>query len=66
MTFGPRVKPVAALWFSQISHVPGLGRTEAMTSRTAQLAVIDTIIAALTLADYDRAVATIDRIFHVL
>ena len=41
-------------------------RTEAMTGRIAQLAVIDTLIAALALADYDRAVATIDRTFDVL
>ena len=41
-------------------------RTEAMTSRIAQLAVIDTLIAALALADYDRAVATIDKTFDVL
>ena len=41
-------------------------RTEAMTSRIAQLAVIDTLIAALALADYDRSVATIDKTFDVL
>ena len=41
-------------------------RTEAMTSRIAQLAVIDTLIAALALADYDRALATIDKTFDVL
>lgn len=41
-------------------------RTEAMTSRIAQLAVIDTLIAALALADYDKAVATIDKTFDVL
>ncbi|MDP1732470.1 MAG: MurR/RpiR family transcriptional regulator [Devosia sp.] len=41
-------------------------RTEAMTSRIAQLAIIDTLIAALALADYDRAVATIGRTFDVL
>ncbi|KKC38772.1 transcriptional regulator [Devosia epidermidihirudinis] len=41
-------------------------RTEAMTSRIAQLAVIDTLIAALALSDYDRAVATIDKTFDVL
>lgn len=39
-----------------------------MTSRIAQLAVIDTLIAALALAlaDYDRAVATFDKIFDVI
>jgi len=41
-------------------------RTEAMTSRIAQLAIIDALIAALALADYDRAVATIERTFDVL
>ena len=41
-------------------------RTEAMTSRIAQLAVIDALIAALALADYDRAVATIEKTFDVL
>lgn len=41
-------------------------RTEAMTSRIAQLAIIDTLIAALALADYDRAVNTIGRTFDVL
>lgn len=41
-------------------------RTEAMTSRIAQLAVIDALIAALALADYDRAVDTIGKTFDVL
>lgn len=41
-------------------------RTEAMTSRIAQLAIIDALIAALALADYDRSVATIARTFDVL
>jgi Transcriptional regulators len=41
-------------------------RTEAMTSRIAQLAVVDTLIAALALADYERAVSTIDKTFDVL
>ena len=41
-------------------------RTEAMTSRIAQLAVVDALIAALALADYDRAVGTISRTFDVL
>tara|TARA_R110002020_G_scaffold19053_1_gene66100 strand:+ start:1956 stop:2828 length:873 start_codon:yes stop_codon:yes gene_type:complete len=41
-------------------------RTEAMTSRIAQLAVIDALIAALALADYDRAVETIGKTFDVL
>jgi len=41
-------------------------RTEAMTSRIAQLAIIDALIAALALADYDRSVATIERTFDVL
>ena len=41
-------------------------RTEAMTSRIAQLVIIDALIAALALADYDRAVSTIGRTFDVL
>ncbi len=34
-------------------------RTEAMTSRLAQLAIVDTLIACLALADYKHAVKTI-------
>ena len=41
-------------------------RTEAMTSRIAQLAIVDTLIAGLALADYDRALETINRTFDVL
>ncbi len=41
-------------------------RTEAMTSRIAQLAIVDTLIAALALASYDRSVDTIQRTFSVL
>lgn len=41
-------------------------RTEAMTSRIAQLAIVDALIACLALADYDRALASIDRTFDVL
>ena len=41
-------------------------RTEAMTSRIAQLAVIDALIAGLALADYDRSVATLGKTFEVL
>jgi RpiR family transcriptional regulator, carbohydrate utilization regulator len=41
-------------------------RTEAMTSRIAQLAVIDALIAGLALADYDRSVATINKTFEIL
>ena len=37
-----------------------------MTSRIDQLAVIETLIAGLALADYDRAVATIDKTFDIL
>lgn len=37
-----------------------------MTSRIAQLAVIDALIAALALADYDHAVETIGKTFEVL
>lgn len=41
-------------------------RTEAMTSRIAQLCVIDTLIAALALADYERATTTLRDTFDVL
>ena len=41
-------------------------RTDSMTSRNAQLAIIDTLIAALALAGHDRALATIDKTFDVL
>jgi DNA-binding MurR/RpiR family transcriptional regulator len=41
-------------------------RTEAMTSRIAQLSIVDALIAALALANYERAVATIAKTFDVL
>lgn len=41
-------------------------RTEAMTSRIAQLCVIDALIAALGLADYDRATDVLRQTFDVL
>lgn len=41
-------------------------RTEAMTSRIAQLAVIDTLIAAVALRNYDRSVDCINRTFEVI
>ncbi len=41
-------------------------RTEAMTSRIAQLAIVDALIACLSLADYERSVATINSTFEVL
>jgi hypothetical protein len=41
-------------------------RTEAMTSRIAQPAIIDAVIACLSLADYDKALATIGKTFDVL
>ena len=41
-------------------------RTEAMTSRIAQLAIVDTLIACLALATYDSAVKTIRQTFEVL
>lgn len=41
-------------------------RTEAMTSRIAQLAIVDALIACLALADYERATQTIARTFDVL
>lgn len=41
-------------------------RTEAMTSRIAQLAIVDALIACLALADYERSTATIAKTFEVL
>ena len=41
-------------------------RTEAMTSRIAQLCVVDALIAALALADYDRSTETLKQTFDVL
>lgn len=41
-------------------------RAEAMTSRIAQLAIVDALIACLALADYERSVDTIARTFDVL
>ena len=43
-----------------------LFRTEAMTSRIAQLCVVDALIAGLALADYDRATETLKRTFDTL
>jgi RpiR family transcriptional regulator, carbohydrate utilization regulator len=41
-------------------------RTEAMTSRIAQLAIVDALISSLALSTYDRAIATITKTFEVL
>lgn len=41
-------------------------RTEAMTSRIAQLAIIDALVARVALATYDTAIDTIERTFDVL
>lgn len=41
-------------------------RTEAMTSRLAQLAIIDVLIACLALSDYERSVKTLRKTFDVL
>lgn len=41
-------------------------RTEAMTSRIAQLCVVDALIAGLALADYDRSTGTLKTTFDVL
>jgi len=41
-------------------------RAEAMTSRIAQLAIVDALIACLALADYERATKTIAKTFDVL
>jgi RpiR family carbohydrate utilization transcriptional regulator len=40
--------------------------TEAMTSRLAQLAIIDVLIACLALTDYDRSVRIVRRTYEVL
>ncbi|ONG50091.1 transcriptional regulator [Pseudoroseomonas deserti] len=41
-------------------------RTEAMTSRIAQLAVMDTLIACLAMRRYDRSLQHLERVFEVL
>lgn len=41
-------------------------RTEAMTSRIAQLSIIDALIAALALTRHDQAVATLETTFNAL
>jgi RpiR family carbohydrate utilization transcriptional regulator len=41
-------------------------RTEAMTSRTAQLAIVDALVAGLALGAYDRSVKTIQQTADVL
>lgn len=41
-------------------------RTEAMTSRIAQLCVVDALVAALALADYERSTETLRQTFDVL
>ena len=41
-------------------------RTEAMTSRIAQLCVVDALIAALALGDYDHSIDTLRQTFEVL
>jgi DNA-binding MurR/RpiR family transcriptional regulator len=41
-------------------------RTEAMTSRIAQLAIVDALIAAIALSTYDVAVETLGKTFDVL
>lgn len=43
-----------------------LFRTEAMSSRIAQLCVLDALIAALALSDYDRATSTLQSTFETL
>jgi DNA-binding MurR/RpiR family transcriptional regulator len=37
-----------------------------MTSRIAQLSIVDALIAALALNDHDHAVATLDTTFNAL
>lgn len=43
-----------------------LFRTEAMTSRIAQLCVVDALIAALALADYEQSTTTLKQTFETL
>ena len=43
-----------------------LFRTEAMASRIAQLCVIDALIAALALDDYERSTQTLRQTFDIL
>lgn len=48
-----------------IAHETQFG-AEAMTSRIAQLAMVDTLVACLALADYDRSVETVSRTYKGL
>ncbi len=41
-------------------------RAEAMTSHLAPLAIVDALIACLTLGDYERSVKTLRKTFEVL
>lgn len=41
-------------------------RTEAMTSRIAQLAVVDALIACLALQTYDKSIGTLQKTFDIL
>ena len=41
-------------------------RTEAMTSRIAELAIVDALNACIALATYDRSIETMQRTFEVL
>ncbi|WP_292502054.1 hypothetical protein [Mesorhizobium sp.] len=50
------------LWFARET----MFRTEAMSSRIAQLAVVDALIACLALATYDDAVSTLQKTADVL
>jgi DNA-binding MurR/RpiR family transcriptional regulator len=59
------IQPFADVLLYTMAHETRF-RTEAMTSRLAQLAIIDTLIACLALADYDTSVATLKSTFDVL
>jgi DNA-binding MurR/RpiR family transcriptional regulator len=41
-------------------------RTEAMASRIAQLCVVDALVAALAMADYERSTDTLRQTFDIL
>ena len=41
-------------------------RTEAMTSRIAQLCVLDALVAGIALDDYEQSVSVLQKTFNVL
>lgn len=55
----------ADIVLSTIAHETRFG-AEAMTSRIAQMAVVDTLVATLALADYDRSLEIVNRTYEGL